>query len=859
MARDKFQKFLGIMLFYCSVHTDTTSLVGSVDSEDGGEGVENQSPQVQRDTTVRRSKRRLTIDSDDEENVEGVNPSDSDHSTESGPSKSFDVLALRSQGASRHSSNYANDQGLVGERRHSSRLDAKHRYNGGSDSSSIRRRHFYMDELEVEHETGNEEEEFEGRSLSAFQRYNLRNRKKSPSAFFAKKQHEFRHVSRPKRYNLRPHRGTRHLFEYEVPWSVADEYVLSEKPKRQLIPTEAALLKATPELQPYEHPDTSQNHEDDSSMLGDEAITATQTFHAQGSEPPFKKIAGMDEYVKQLKEMVVFPLLYPSFFNRLGVSPPRGVLFHGPPGTGKTLMARLLAESCSNPNRKVSFFMRNGSDCLSKWIGEAERNMKLLFQKAKESQPSIIFFDEIDGLAPERSGRADQSHISLVSTLLALMDGLDDRGNVVVIGATNRIHAIDPALRRPGRFDKEFYFGLPSELTRVDILKIQTRTWDPKPCEDLLIQLASLTLGFSGADLKGLCTEAALHAIRRTCPEAYEGTAAEAHFLDRQIVVSNDDFYAAYNKIVPSTRRHDQTEQLVIPMPWCLLTDKTFSFVLENIKTVVGSQIPSASLTFDGSSWALERNHVEFISNALPSNLINRLLRLAACRLEQFKVFCVSFERLVDDPSLLQQLSEGVLRDAKARSPSIVLIPDMEECRLKTRVRKVIRHFVSSLLPSEPILVLSVNFERKSRLDCLELTLLDIEPQDYRKFIEHVLTVEVKAIVVQKLSNLQVLTEHGNGKEVDLSQLLVSPFPDYEAFCESITILPNREDILNCVSELLCLNTADWYRSLIAPVLGEFPMSSDFFKTRADILHRAQRISIPTPESLTMAFSKVKV
>ena len=214
------------------------------------------------------------------------------------------------------------------------------------------------------------------------------------------------------------------------------------------------------------------------------------------------KIAGMDGYVRKLKEMIVFPLVYPHLFSKLNISLPRGVLFHGPPGTGKTLMARLLASACSTSTRKVSFFMRNGSDCLSKWIGEAERNMRLLFKKAKECQPSIIFFDEIDGLAPERTGRQDQSHISLVSTLLALMDGLDDRGQVIVIGATNRIHSIDAALRRPGRFDREFYFGLPDESARAQILKIHTSTWDPPIEPHLATDLANRTSGYSGADMK---------------------------------------------------------------------------------------------------------------------------------------------------------------------------------------------------------------------------------------------------------------------------------------------------------------------------------------------------------------------
>lgn len=240
----------------------------------------------------------------------------------------------------------------------------------------------------------------------------------------------------------------------------------------------------------FEEDDVDGHHVENSGENGEVSLAALD------------KIAGMDGYVRKLKEMIVFPLIYPHLFSKLNISLPRGVLFHGPPGTGKTLMARLLASACSTSTRKVSFFMRNGSDCLSKWIGEAERNMRLLFKKAKECQPSIIFFDEIDGLAPERTGRQDQSHISLVSTLLALMDGLDDRGQVVVIGATNRIHSIDAALRRPGRFDREFFFGLPDESARAQILKIHTKTWDPPIEDDLAADLASRTSGYSGADMK---------------------------------------------------------------------------------------------------------------------------------------------------------------------------------------------------------------------------------------------------------------------------------------------------------------------------------------------------------------------
>ena len=166
-------------------------------------------------------------------------------------------------------------------------------------------------------------------------------------------------------------------------------------------------------------------------------------------------------------------------------------------------MARALASECSQDGRKVAFFMRKGADCLSKWIGESERQLRLLFDQAYTMRPSIIFFDEIDGLAPVRSSRNDQIHSSIVSTLLALMDGLDNRGEIIVIGATNRIENIDPALRRPGRFDRELRFGLPTRDSRKDILSLHTNAWNP-PIEPTLGDLlADKSIGYSGADLKG--------------------------------------------------------------------------------------------------------------------------------------------------------------------------------------------------------------------------------------------------------------------------------------------------------------------------------------------------------------------
>ncbi|XP_051500185.1 ATPase family AAA domain-containing protein 2B-like isoform X2 [Myxocyprinus asiaticus] len=268
----------------------------------------------------------------------------------------------------------------------------------------------------------------------------------------------------------------------------------------------------------------------------------------------FDCVGGLTHHIQSLKEMVVFPLIYPEVFEKFKIQPPRGCLFYGPPGTGKTLVARALANECSQGDRKVSFFMRKGADCLSKWVGESERQLRLLFDQAYLMRPSIIFFDEIDGLAPVRSSRQDQIHSSIVSTLLALMDGLDSRGEIVVIGATNRLDSIDPALRRPGRFDREFLFNLPDKKARKHILEIHTRDWNPKLAEPFIDELAEKCVGYCGADIKALCTEAALAALRRRYPQIY-GSSQRYQLDVGSIVLGPQDFGHALRSIVPAGQR----------------------------------------------------------------------------------------------------------------------------------------------------------------------------------------------------------------------------------------------------------------------------------------------------------------
>uniref|UniRef100_A0A162AE44 PHD-type domain-containing protein n=1 Tax=Daucus carota subsp. sativus TaxID=79200 RepID=A0A162AE44_DAUCS len=244
----------------------------------------------------------------------------------------------------------------------------------------------------------------------------------------------------------------------------------------------------------------------------------------------WESVAGLQNVIHCLKEVVILPLLYPEFFSNIGLTPPRGVLLHGYPGTGKTLVVRSLIGACARGDKRIAYFARKGADCLGKYVGDAERQLRLLFQVAEKSQPSIIFFDEIDGLAPSRTRQQDQTHSSVVSTLLALMDGLKSRGSVVVIGATNRPDAVDPALRRPGRFDREIYFPLPSVKDRESILSLHTKKWPKAVTGSLLKWIARRTAGFAGADLQALCTQAAMIALKRSCPLHKILSEAEGNF-----------------------------------------------------------------------------------------------------------------------------------------------------------------------------------------------------------------------------------------------------------------------------------------------------------------------------------------
>ncbi|NXP39514.1 ATAD2 protein, partial [Leiothrix lutea] len=312
------------------------------------------------------------------------------------------------------------------------------------------------------------------------------------------------------------------------------------------------------------------------------SLAGVEQMQIDGSAQ-FHGVGGLSDHISALKEMVILPLLYPDVFEILKFKPPRGCLFYGPPGTGKTLVARALANECSRGDRKVTFFMRSAADCMSKWVGESERQLRLVFEQAYQMRPSIIFFDEIDALAPVRSSKQDQVHSSVVGTLLTLMDGLASRGEVVVIGATNRLDSIDPALRRPGRFEREFRFNLPNKEARLEIFKIHTRDWTLKPSDNLLEDLAEKSVGFCGADIKALCVEAGLCALRRRYPQIHESD-KRLKIDARSIKVTAKDFTMAMQKIVPASQRAGASPGRALPAISKPLLENTLQRILQALQ-----------------------------------------------------------------------------------------------------------------------------------------------------------------------------------------------------------------------------------------------------------------------------------
>jgi transitional endoplasmic reticulum ATPase len=263
----------------------------------------------------------------------------------------------------------------------------------------------------------------------------------------------------------------------------------------------------------------------------------------------YEDVGGLHEEIQRVREMVELPLRHPELFQRLGIEPPKGVLLHGPPGCGKTLLARAVANES-----EANFSSINGPEIMSKFYGESEARLREIFQQAQQNAPSIIFIDELDAIAPKREEVTGEVERRVVAQLLALMDGLSGRGNVIVIGATNRPGALDPALRRPGRFDREIEIGVPDKQSRHEILQIHTRGM-PLANDVDLKKLRDITHGYTGADLSSLGRETAMKALRRYLPQINLEEERVPPSVLEKMEVTMEDFINGYKEITPTAMR----------------------------------------------------------------------------------------------------------------------------------------------------------------------------------------------------------------------------------------------------------------------------------------------------------------
>ncbi|KAI1500706.1 hypothetical protein F5X99DRAFT_229533 [Biscogniauxia marginata] len=448
----------------------------------------------------------------------------------------------------------------------------------------------------------------------------------------------------------------------------------------------------------------------------------------------FSQVGGMEGHIDQLKEMVQLPLLYPECFTKFHVTPPRGVLFHGPPGTGKTLLARALANSVGFGGKKITFYMRKGADALSKWVGEAEKQLRLLFEEARRTQPSIIFFDEIDGLAPVRSSKQEQIHASIVSTLLALMDGMDGRGQVIVIGATNRPDQIDPALRRPGRFDREFYFPLPDVDARKAIIDIHTKDWGLS--DEFKKSLAKDAKGYGGADLRAMCTEAALNAIQRTYPQIY--SSKEKLIVDPdKIVVQMIDFSLSKKKITPSSERSSTSGAAPLPKTIePLLRDqfRAITMILDHAlprKQKVTALEEAMFEPYEDDDFGFDREALqqEFESSRVfrPRLLISGMPGMGQSYInsailhyfEGIHVQNFDLPTILGDVRPAEQVLVGLFAEVKRQKPSVIFIPNVDTWypTLAGPTMTAFLGMLRSIQPTDPVMVLGTAETEAKNID----------------------------------------------------------------------------------------------------------------------------------------------
>ena len=480
----------------------------------------------------------------------------------------------------------------------------------------------------------------------------------------------------------------------------------------------------------------------------------------------YEEVGGLREQVKAMREIVELPLRHPELFTRLGVEPHSGILLYGPPGCGKTLLAKVLASES-----EANMFLINGPEIMNKYYGETEAKIREIFKEAKDNSPSIIFIDEIDAIAPKREEVYGDVEKRVVAQLLALMDGLTDRGNVIVLGATNRPEGVDPALRRPGRFDREFEISVPNEDGRLEILFIHTRGMPVSDDVDLK-DLASELHGYTGADIKSLCREAAMKSIRRYLPEIDLETEKISSEVLQSMQIKLIDFYDAMHEVVPTAMREFYVER---PKVWWkdvggldkikkALTDNLIVAMKEPSKfTKMGVKPPRGALIY-GPPGCGKTLLGRAVATETGANMI-----------------------LVRGPEILskwigesEKAVREIFRKAKAAAPCVVIFDELDSlARYKSGEGGASENVLSQLLTeieegiSSRVVVIGItnrpdildnSLLRTGRLDLV----LYVEPPDEKGRLEiiKILTKNMPLVNDVKLQEIAVATQNYTGADL---------------------------------------------------------------------------------------------
>jgi len=493
---------------------------------------------------------------------------------------------------------------------------------------------------------------------------------------------------------------------------------------------------------------------------------STETSVDRKVRVTYEEVGGLRDKVKAMREIVELPLKHPELFVRLGIEPHSGILLYGPPGCGKTLLAKVIASES-----EANMYPINGPEIMNKYYGETEAKLRDIFKEAKDNSPSIIFIDEIDAIAPKREEAYGDVEKRVVAQLLALMDGLNDRGNVIVLGATNRPDSVDPALRRPGRFDREFEISVPNEDGRLEILEIHTRGMPINDDIDLK-DLSSELHGYTGADIKSLCREAALKSIRRYLPEIDLETEKIPSEVLESMQIKLIDFYEAMHEVIPTAMREVYVERSKV---WWQdvggldsikksLTDNLVTAMKEPSRfTKIGIKPPKGALIY-GPPGCGKTLLARALATETGANMI-----------------------LVKGPEILskwigesEKAIREVFRKAKASSPCVVIFDELDSlARNKTGESGVGENILSQLLTeieegiSSRVVVIGItnrpdvldnSLLRTGRLDLV----LYVSPPDEKGRLEiiKILTKKMPLTNDVKLQEIAIATQNYSGADL---------------------------------------------------------------------------------------------